>query len=41
MITVNAHLINDGKMPMLNKKGSDFYFIECYDTGKYWNKLYP
>lgn len=34
MITVNAHLINDGKMPMLNKKDSDFYFIECYDTEK-------
>ncbi|MGL4730705.1 MAG: SF1B family DNA helicase RecD2 [Clostridium sp.] len=29
MITVNAHLINDGKMPILNSKGSDFYFIEA------------
>lgn len=28
MIVVNAHLINEGKMPMLNKKNGDFYFIE-------------
>lgn len=28
MITVNAHLINDGKMPILNSKGSDFYFLK-------------
>lgn len=32
MITVNAHLINDGKMPILNSKGSDFYFIQCIDS---------
>lgn len=29
MIIVNAHEINEGKMPRLNKKGKDFYFLEC------------
>ncbi|WP_050608302.1 ATP-dependent RecD-like DNA helicase [Clostridium niameyense] len=28
MIIVNAHEINEGKMPRLNKKGKDFYFLE-------------
>lgn len=27
MIIVNAHKINNGEMPVLNKKGKDFYFI--------------
>ena len=26
-IVVNAHLINQGKMPLLNEKGTDFFFI--------------
>lgn len=28
MIIVNAHKINNGEMPVLNKKDKDFYFIE-------------
>ncbi|MDQ0148795.1 ATP-dependent RecD-like DNA helicase [Eubacterium multiforme] len=28
LITVNAHRINSGEMPYLNKKGNDFYFIK-------------
>lgn len=32
MITVNAHLINDGKMPILNKKNGDFYFLNGLDN---------
>ncbi|MBU3183133.1 SF1B family DNA helicase RecD2 [Clostridium psychrophilum] len=28
MIIVNAHKINNGEMPILNKKDKDFYFIE-------------
>ena len=28
LITVNAHRINNGEMPYLNKKGNDFYFIK-------------
>lgn len=27
LITVNAHRINNGEMPLLNQKGKDFYFI--------------
>lgn len=27
LITVNAHRINEGKMPLLDKKNSDFFFI--------------
>lgn len=27
LITVNAHKINNGEMPLLNKKGKDFYFM--------------
>ena len=26
MIIVNAHKINNGEMPYLNKKGGDFFF---------------
>ena len=28
MIIENAHLINEGKFPMLNQKGGDFFFLE-------------
>lgn len=28
MIIVNAHMINNGEIPILNKKGKDFYFIQ-------------
>ncbi|PJI09175.1 MULTISPECIES: SF1B family DNA helicase RecD2 [Clostridium] len=28
MIIVNAHRINSGEMPFINKKGKDFYFIK-------------
>ena len=31
-IVVNAHLIHDGKMPNLNKKQGDFFFIEKQDS---------
>lgn len=31
MIVVNAHLINEGKMPIINKKNSDFYFLEALE----------
>lgn len=34
MIIVNAHKINSGEMPLLNKKDKDFYFIECEDPNK-------
>lgn len=30
MIVVNAHCINRGDMPILNKKGSDFFFERCH-----------
>ncbi|CAB1253935.1 ATP-dependent RecD-like DNA helicase [Clostridium sp. MT-14] len=29
MIIVNAHKINSGEMPILNRKLKDFYFIKC------------
>jgi exodeoxyribonuclease V alpha subunit len=34
MIIVNAHKINSGEMPFLNKKDKDFYFIKCIDQSK-------
>ena len=34
MIIVNAHKINNGEMPILNKKGKDFYFIENHEPDK-------
>ena len=34
MIIVNAHKINNGEMPILNKKDKDFYFIENNDSEK-------
>lgn len=29
LITVNAHKINDGEMPLLNEKDKDFFFLKC------------
>lgn len=34
MIIVNAHRINSGEMPFLNKKNKDFYFIKCKEGDK-------
>lgn len=34
MIVVNSHMINNGEMPILNKKNKDFYFINCEDRDK-------
>ena len=34
MIIVNAHKINNGEMPILNKRGKDFYFIENNEPEK-------
>ncbi|MBQ4087012.1 MAG: ATP-dependent RecD-like DNA helicase [Clostridia bacterium] len=34
MIVVNAHRINTGEYPILNRKGKDFFFVEAEDTGK-------
>ncbi|WMJ79659.1 ATP-dependent RecD-like DNA helicase [Clostridium sp. MB40-C1] len=34
MIVVNAHKINNGEMPILNKKDKDFYFINCKEADK-------
>ncbi len=34
MIIVNAHKINNGEMPILNKKDKDFYFIENNEPEK-------
>ena len=31
MIVLNAHLINSGKMPIINNKSKDFFFQECPD----------
>lgn len=28
LITINAHKINNGEMPLLNKKGKDFFFMQ-------------
>ncbi len=39
MIIVNAHRINDGEMPIINKKDKDFYFIECSEPKKIVNTL--
>lgn len=29
MIVVNAHKINQGEMPVINRKDNDFYFLRC------------
>lgn len=34
MIVMNAHKINAGEMPLLNKKDKDFYFIKCEEADK-------
>ncbi|KYH32434.1 ATP-dependent RecD-like DNA helicase [Clostridium tepidiprofundi DSM 19306] len=34
MIIVNAHKINNGEMPILNKKNNDFYFMRCEERDK-------
>lgn len=34
MIIVNAHKINNGEMPVLNKKDRDFYFIRAQEPTK-------
>ncbi len=34
MIVVNAHKINLGEYPILNKKDKDFFFVEAEDTYK-------
>jgi exodeoxyribonuclease V alpha subunit len=34
MIVVNAHKINKGETPELNKKDKDFFFIKCEDVEK-------
>lgn len=39
MIVVNAHRINDGEMPILNKKDKDFYFLNCYEPEKILDTL--
>ncbi|MBU3185621.1 SF1B family DNA helicase RecD2 [Clostridium estertheticum] len=39
MIIVNAHKINNGEMPILNKKGKDFYFIENNEPEKTLNNI--
>ncbi|MCH3965276.1 MAG: ATP-dependent RecD-like DNA helicase [Clostridium sp.] len=39
MIIVNAHRINSGEMPFINKKDRDFYFIECTDPNKILDTL--
>ncbi|PRR80776.1 ATP-dependent RecD-like DNA helicase [Clostridium liquoris] len=39
MITVNAHKINNGEMPILNEKGKDFYFINCQGNNKILDTL--
>lgn len=31
MIVVNAHKINHGELPVVNKENSDFFFQRCYD----------
>lgn len=39
MITVNAHKINNGEMPVLNERGKDFYFINCEENNKILDTL--
>ena len=39
MIIVNAHKINNGEMPILNKRDKDFYFIENNDPDKILNSI--
>ncbi|ABK62496.1 SF1B family DNA helicase RecD2 [Clostridium novyi] len=39
MIVVNAHKINNGEMPILNKKGKDFYFLNSQESDKILDTL--
>ncbi|OPJ63440.1 ATP-dependent RecD-like DNA helicase [Clostridium oryzae] len=39
LITINAHRINNGEMPILNEKDKDFYFIREEDPMKIKNTL--
>lgn len=39
MIIVNAHKINNGEMPILNKRDKDFYFIENNEPEKILNSI--
>lgn len=39
MIIVNAHMINSGEMPILNKKNKDFYFIRNEDKNKICDEI--
>lgn len=39
MIIVNAHKINNGEMPLLNKKNKDFYFIKCEEQNEILNTI--
>ncbi|MGY0374378.1 SF1B family DNA helicase RecD2 [Clostridium sp. JNZ J1-5] len=39
MIVVNAHKINNGEMPILNKKNKDFYFLKGEDPEKILDTL--
>jgi exodeoxyribonuclease V alpha subunit len=39
MIIVNAHKINNGEMPVLNRKNTDFYFMSCEDQTKMQDTL--
>ncbi|WP_297630266.1 ATP-dependent RecD-like DNA helicase [uncultured Clostridium sp.] len=39
LITVNAHRINNGEMPHLNKKGNDFYFIRSENNEEILNTI--
>ena len=36
MIIVNAHRINNGEMPYLNKKDGDFFFDNREDNEEYF-----
>lgn len=39
MIVTNAHKINQGEMPILNKKNNDFYFLRCDEQENIINTL--
>lgn len=39
MITLNAHKINNGEMPLLNERDKDFYFIRCEEQNKIMDTL--
>ncbi|MBC2399467.1 ATP-dependent RecD-like DNA helicase [Clostridium tetanomorphum] len=39
MITLNAHKINNGEMPILNEKDKDFFFINCEENNKILDTL--